>query len=105
MGKLRCGLAVNVPNYDFKTHKSKLPARKTILTWIFHADADVRLARRIKRDTVEKGRDIKAVLDQVRISRTLLQIIWFQVSTMSFESSVDVGLVFWMFFPTNKIFN
>lgn len=30
------------------------------------ADADVRLARRIRRDTVEKGRDIGMVLDQVR---------------------------------------
>lgn len=29
------------------------------------ADADVRLARRIRRDTVEKGRDIGTVLDQV----------------------------------------
>lgn len=32
---------------------------------IFSADADVRLARRIRRDTVEKGRDIGTVLDQV----------------------------------------
>ncbi|KAJ0101217.1 hypothetical protein Patl1_03780 [Pistacia atlantica] len=31
---------------------------------IFSADADVRLARRIRRDTVEKGRDIATVLDQ-----------------------------------------
>ncbi|KAK3007287.1 hypothetical protein RJ639_015746, partial [Escallonia herrerae] len=31
---------------------------------IFSADADVRLARRIRRDTVEKGRDIGTVLDQ-----------------------------------------
>ncbi|XP_027334208.1 uridine kinase-like protein 4 isoform X2 [Abrus precatorius] len=29
-----------------------------------HPDADVRLARRIRRDTAEKGRDIGAVLDQ-----------------------------------------
>ncbi|KAF8414295.1 hypothetical protein HHK36_002297 [Tetracentron sinense] len=29
-----------------------------------HADADVRLARRIRHDTVEKGRDIRTVLDQ-----------------------------------------
>jgi uridine kinase len=29
------------------------------------SDADVRLTRRIHRDTVEKDRDIKAVLDQV----------------------------------------
>ena len=32
---------------------------------VIYADADVRLARRIKRDTVEKGRDIATVLDQV----------------------------------------
>jgi len=32
---------------------------------MFSADADVRLARRIRRDTNEKGRDIGAVLDQV----------------------------------------
>ena len=32
---------------------------------IFYSDADVRLARRIRRDTVEKGRDIGMVLDQV----------------------------------------
>jgi uridine kinase len=31
---------------------------------VIYADADVRLARRIKRDTVEKGRDIATVLDQ-----------------------------------------
>lgn len=29
------------------------------------ADADVRLARRIRRDTVERGRDINSVLEQV----------------------------------------
>lgn len=34
---------------------------------IFSADADVRLARRIRRDTVEKGRDIGTVLDQVML--------------------------------------
>lgn len=32
---------------------------------ITSADADVRLARRIRRDTVERGREIGAVLDQV----------------------------------------
>lgn len=35
------------------------------LSKILSADADVRLARRIRRDTVEKGRDIAMVLDQV----------------------------------------
>lgn len=41
---------------------------------IFSADADVRLARRIRRDTVEKGRDIGAVLDQVCY---FLMFYWF----------------------------
>ncbi|XP_073004421.1 uridine kinase-like protein 4 [Typha latifolia] len=87
MENLTHGQAVDVPSYDFKTYKSILPARKVnpsdviILQGIlvFHdprvrglmnmkifvdTDADVRLARRIRRDTVEKGRDIRTVLDQ-----------------------------------------
>jgi len=32
---------------------------------MFSADADIRLARRIKRDTADNARDIGAVLDQV----------------------------------------
>ncbi|MQL68001.1 hypothetical protein Taro_000229 [Colocasia esculenta] len=87
MKNLMNGKAVNVPNYDFKTHRNILPARKVnpsdviILEGIlvFHdprvresmnmkifvdTDADVRLARRISHDTIEKGRDIKTVLDQ-----------------------------------------
>ncbi|KAF2287532.1 hypothetical protein GH714_001180 [Hevea brasiliensis] len=89
MEKLRHGQAVDIPNYDFKSYKNDVfPARRVnpsdviILEGIlvFHdprvrdlmnmkifvdTDADVRLARRIRRDTVEKGRDIGAVLDQV----------------------------------------
>lgn len=34
--------------------------------WHMLLDADVRLARRIRRDTVERGRDIDSVLEQVR---------------------------------------
>ncbi|XP_026664400.2 uridine kinase-like protein 4 isoform X2 [Phoenix dactylifera] len=87
MEDLKSGLAVNIPNYDFKTHKNILPARKVnpsdviILEGIlvFHdprvrelmnmkifvdTDADIRLARRIRRDTVDKSRDIRTVLDQ-----------------------------------------
>lgn len=41
-------------------HLAILTCRKSFL------DADVRLARRIGRDTVEMGRDLKTVLDQVR---------------------------------------
>lgn len=87
MESLKHGKAVDIPNYDSKTYKSILPMRKVnpsdviILEGIliFHdsrvrelmnmkifvdTDADVRLARRIRVDTTEKGRDIGTVLDQ-----------------------------------------
>ncbi|XP_062201939.1 uridine kinase-like protein 3 isoform X3 [Phragmites australis] len=87
MQNLKRGKAVDIPSYNFKTYKSVSNARKVnpsdviILEGIlvFHdsrlrdlmnmkifvdTDADVRLTRRIRRDTIEKGRDIKAVLDQ-----------------------------------------
>ncbi|KAH7686696.1 Uracil phosphoribosyltransferase protein [Dioscorea alata] len=87
MENLKLGEAVDIPNYDLKTYKKILPARKVnpshviILEGIliFHdprvrelmnmkifvdTDADVRLARRIRLDTAEKGRDIGTVLDQ-----------------------------------------
>ncbi|XP_047953494.1 uridine kinase-like protein 3 isoform X2 [Salvia hispanica] len=86
--KLKRGYAVDIPKYDFRSYKNDVfPARRVnpsdviILGGIlvFHdprvrdlmnmkifvdADADVRLARRIRRDTVEKGRDVGMVLDQ-----------------------------------------
>ncbi|XP_020253531.1 uridine kinase-like protein 3 isoform X2 [Asparagus officinalis] len=84
---LKHGRAVDIPHYDCKNYKNTLPPRKVnpsdviILEGIlvFHdprvrnlmnmkifvdTDADVRLSRRIQRDTVEKSRDIKMVLDQ-----------------------------------------
>ncbi|KAK7320306.1 hypothetical protein VNO77_29660 [Canavalia gladiata] len=88
MDKLKRGQAADIPKYDFKGYKSDVfPARRVnpadviILEGIlvFHdprvralmnmkifvdTDADVRLARRIKRDTAENARDIGAVLDQ-----------------------------------------
>ncbi|XP_052883174.1 uridine kinase-like protein 5 isoform X3 [Gossypium arboreum] len=87
MEKLRRGHPVNIPSYDFKSHKSIEPSRLVnpadviILEGIlvlhdFHVrnlmnmkifvdiDSDVRLARRIQRDTVERGRNIQNVLDQ-----------------------------------------
>ncbi|KAF3453261.1 hypothetical protein FNV43_RR03701 [Rhamnella rubrinervis] len=88
MDMLKHGKAVDIPKYDFKSYKNNVfPARRVnpsdviILEGIliFHdprvrelmnmkifvdTDADVRLARRIRRDTVEKGRDIGTVLDQ-----------------------------------------
>lgn len=35
-------------------------------------DPDVRLARRIRRDTVERGRDINSVLEQVKYKYSFL---------------------------------
>ncbi|KAK3133773.1 hypothetical protein QOZ80_6AG0540840 [Eleusine coracana subsp. coracana] len=88
MGQLKRGLHVNIPIYDFKKHRRcsesfrKVNASDVIILegiLVFHdqrvrnlmdmkifvdTDADIRLARRIRRDTVERGRDISSVLDQ-----------------------------------------
>ncbi|KAK6155236.1 hypothetical protein DH2020_009484 [Rehmannia glutinosa] len=87
MEKLRHGRTVSIPNYDFKTHKSIEPGRMVnpsdviILEGILvlhdsrvrdlmnmkifvDTDSDVRLSRRIQRDTVERGRNVENVLDQ-----------------------------------------
>ncbi|KAI9379277.1 hypothetical protein POPTR_017G071200v4 [Populus trichocarpa] len=87
MEKLKNGRAVDIPNYDFQTHKRIGPGWKVnpsdiiILEGILvlhdprvrdlmnmkifvDTDSDLRLARRIQRDTVERGRNIQNVLDQ-----------------------------------------
>ncbi|KAF9663605.1 hypothetical protein SADUNF_Sadunf17G0068800 [Salix dunnii] len=86
--KLRSGHSYQVPFYDFKRHRRcsdsfrQVNASDVIILegiLVFHdqrvrnlmnmkifvdTDADVRLARRIRRDTVERGRDINSVLEQ-----------------------------------------
>ncbi|KAK4710549.1 hypothetical protein R3W88_005062 [Solanum pinnatisectum] len=85
--ELKHGRGINIPNYDFKLHRSVEPARVVnpsdviILDGILilhdprirdlmnmkifvDSDSDVRLARRIRRDTVERNRNILNVLDQ-----------------------------------------
>ncbi|KAL2505240.1 Uridine kinase-like protein 5 [Abeliophyllum distichum] len=87
MDTLRHGRAVSIPNYDFKRHQQIEHSRMVntadviILEGILvlhdsrvrdlmnmkifvDTDSDVRLARRIQRDTVERGRNIENVLDQ-----------------------------------------
>jgi len=88
ISKLNQGESVHIPIYDFKRHRQcsdafrKVnPSDVIILEGIlvFHdprvremmnmkifvdTDADVRLARRIRRDTVERGRDVNSVLEQ-----------------------------------------
>ncbi|TYI06889.1 hypothetical protein ES332_A10G190300v1 [Gossypium tomentosum] len=86
--KLKDGQSVQVPIYDFKRHQRssnsfrQVNASDVIILegiLVFHdqcvrnlmnmkifvdTDADVRLARRIRRDTVERGRDVSSVLEQ-----------------------------------------
>jgi uridine kinase len=80
-------LPIEVPNYCFKTHSRKgvlesiSPTLYLILEGLFvfhrsdlrelldtkiyiHADSDTRLVRRIRRDVVERNRDIKSILTQ-----------------------------------------
>ncbi|VFQ59779.1 unnamed protein product [Cuscuta campestris] len=84
---LRCGQAISIANYDLKSHNCIQPSRMVqpsdviILEGIllFHdprirnllnmklfvdTDSDVRLIRRIQRDTIEWGRNVRSVLDQ-----------------------------------------
>ncbi|WOG96414.1 hypothetical protein DCAR_0415749 [Daucus carota subsp. sativus] len=84
---LKSGKAVSIPNYDYKRHKNVEPSRMVnpsdviiiegILVLHDHrvrdlmsmkifvdTDSDLRLARRIQRDTVNRERDIQYVLDQ-----------------------------------------
>ncbi|GAQ92715.1 uridine kinase/uracil phosphoribosyltransferase [Klebsormidium nitens] len=84
---LRKGKAVDIPIYDFVTHQRSTEVRKRNAAdviimegiLVFHeprvrnmfnmkifvdTDADVRLARRIRRDTLERGRDVAGVIEQ-----------------------------------------
>lgn len=84
---LKAGLSIEVPNYDFSTHSrtdevTVVEPRKVVLVegiLIFsdpklveemgikvfvEADSDVRLMRRISRDTAERGRSVDEVLAQ-----------------------------------------
>lgn len=40
MEDLKSGLAVSIPNYDFKTHRNILPARKVHLTFLLFLKKD-----------------------------------------------------------------
>lgn len=87
LAELRAGSAVDAPIYDFKTHtRSKAcnriephevivvdgililadaPLRELMDIRIFvDTDADIRLARRINRDIVERGRTLESVMRQ-----------------------------------------
>ena len=84
---LRAGQAAALPVYDFRTHRRQpeteqveptpvilvegiltladaaLAARADLRVFV-DAPADVRLARRVRRDVAERGRDVGGVLDQ-----------------------------------------
>ena len=87
LATLLTGDAVEMPQYDFERHTRK-PARVTVepsavivlegilalydeavtdlldLKVYVETDADVRILRRIRRDVVERGRDLEGVIDQ-----------------------------------------
>lgn len=87
LAALRRGDAVQVPTYDFSIHRRAArtdvvephrfvvvegililthPGLRTMLDLAVFVDAsdDVRLIRRLRRDTVERGRTVESVLDQ-----------------------------------------
>ncbi len=87
LNKMLAGEAVDIPDYDFKTHKRAEGttcvafADVIILEGIFalyypellalsdlkiyvDTDSDLRLARRMQRDIVDRGRSVESVLDQ-----------------------------------------
>ncbi|MGC9362569.1 MAG: uridine-cytidine kinase, partial [Candidatus Syntrophosphaera sp.] len=87
MKKMLAGEAVNVPDYDFATHARTegticiAGAEVIILEGIFalyydellelsdlkiylDSDSDIRLARRMQRDILERGRNVEMVLNQ-----------------------------------------
>eukprot|EP00850_Spirogloea_muscicola_P024153 SM000456S16100 [mRNA] locus=s456:3467:8651:- [translate_table: standard] len=88
LNMLKDGRAVEIPVYDFKSHQRRTDRTRkmnaadvVILEGILvfldpqvrsmmnmkifvEADADVRLARRIRRDTLERGRDVHGVIEQ-----------------------------------------
>jgi len=96
MEKLGNGQSVQVPIYDFKTHQRRTDTFRQVNAsdviilegiLIFHdqrvrnlmnmkifvdTDPDVRLARRLRRDIVERGRDINSVLEQARSFNSLM---------------------------------
>ena len=85
--RLRSGLAVELPTYDFAEHLRSeetvriAPARVVVIEGILvlsdarlrseldlkifvDTDADLRLARRLERDITERGRSVDSVIDQ-----------------------------------------
>jgi uridine kinase len=83
---LKEGKPTSVPNYDFKSHSrtglTVFKPNKVIIvegvllfslikafplfdiTIFVESDSDIRLARRIERDTIQRGRTLQSVLDQ-----------------------------------------
>jgi len=87
LGELLAGNAVEMPQYDFSIHNRTDetvrvdPSEVLVVEGIFalhddhvlenldlrvyvETDADVRILRRIRRDVVERGRDLEGVIDQ-----------------------------------------
>lgn len=90
LAELRAGRAVDAPRYDFAHHARAGADRVEPRPWVIvegilvfsdpslrasfdhrffvHAPADLRLARRLRRDIAERGRDPLGVLDQYLVT-------------------------------------
>ncbi len=87
LGRLKSGRPTQVPNYDFVTHTRypdeetlepkkivlveglfilRPPALRAMLDYavFLFAPADIRLARRLRRDVAQRGRDVQAIVNQ-----------------------------------------
>jgi uridine kinase len=87
LGQLKAGAAVDVPGYDFKTHRRRPESRRVeaarvvlvegILVFVdprvrdrldmkifVDTDSDIRVFRRIRRDMEQRGRTFESIRDQ-----------------------------------------
>nr|CAH7765822.1 unnamed protein product [Callosobruchus chinensis] len=62
--RLKEGRKVEVPVYNFVTHSRETMVEMLDMKIFVDTDADVRLARRLKRDISQRGRDLEGVLKQ-----------------------------------------
>jgi uridine kinase len=112
---LKRGENVSIPSYDFATHTRRknwelLPTRPIVLvegilifadTALFNlmdmkifvdTDDDIRLIRRIERDTTERGRTISGVIEQYMATVRPMHIEFVEPSKRNADIIVPVGL-------------